>query len=84
MTDIALWLKTLNENKNAYWLARKAAAFTVNRGRTSTYGDVSEVCDIVKGLNNRKIITDTELWKRELPEDINLYCLASKICNMTK
>ncbi|MBQ8001855.1 MAG: DUF882 domain-containing protein [Clostridia bacterium] len=84
ITDRELWQKKLVDDKNAYWLARKAAAFTVNRGRSTTYGDVGDVEDIVKALNQRGIITDTELWKRELPEDINLYWLARKICNMTK
>ena len=84
ITDKELWQKKLASDKNAYWLARKAAALTVNRGRNTTYGDVSDIDDIVKALNQRGIITDVELWKRELPDDINLYWLARKICNMTK
>lgn len=81
MVDTALWSKKLNDDKDAYWLARKAASLTVNK---SVYGKLKDINEIIKALSERHIITNIGLWQKKLKDDINCYCLAQKIANMTK
>ena len=80
MVDTALWSKKLNEDKDAYWLARKAASLTVNK---AVHGKLKDIDEIIKALSERHIITNIELWKNKMKDDINCYCLAQKIANMT-
>ena len=80
MVDTALWSKKLNEDKDAYWLARKAASLTVNK---AVHGKLKEIDEIIKALSERRIITNIGLWQKKMKDDINSYCLAQKIANMT-
>lgn len=81
ITDSALWMKRLKEDNNAYHLARKAAAFTKNRAVPTGHGEIKSIVNV---LSKRGIITNVRLWNDILPEDVNLYWLAYKICNMTE
>lgn len=81
ITDVALWTKRLKEDNNAYWLARKAAVLTKNKAVPTGHGEIKS---IVSMLSKRGIITNVRLWNDILPEDVNLYWLAYKICNLTE
>lgn len=46
-------------------------------------GEITAAADIVKALNQRGIITNTELWNAKCAADDKAYWLARKLCNMT-
>lgn len=81
ISDKYLWMNKLLNDSNAYWLARKCANMTLNNKRIY---DLTSINDIVWELNYREIMTDKQLWLNLLKEDMNLYWLAYKICNLTR
>lgn len=81
ITNPKMWLLKLKYDKDAYWLAYKAANRTINFQRSS---ELESVNDIVWELNYRNIMTDSRLWLSVLSYDTNLYWLARKIANMTR
>lgn len=80
ISNTSLWLKKLEADENAYWLANKAANLTVNRSNAISLESIN---DIVWELNHRGILTDTALWLKKIADDTDLYHLAKKIANMT-
>ena len=80
ITNTTLWLKKLEEDKDAYTLASNAIKLT--KKSPNAY-NLQTSNDIVWALGYRKILPDTTLWVQKLDNDKDLYWLAYKICNHT-
>lgn len=81
VTNTELWLKKLEEDKDAYTLAYNAANLTK---KSLNAANLETANDIVWELGHRKIIPNTASWVEKLDQDKDLYWLAFKICNSTK
>lgn len=79
ITNVDLWREAIANNTNYYWLARKIVHYI----RTKIPGETADVVydsadAILWELHNRGVITDVELWRKEMAENTNIYWLCLK------
>ena len=79
ISNVDLWREAIANNTNYYWLARKIVHYI----RTKTQGETADVVydnvdAILWELQNRKVITNVELWRTEMTENSNIYWLCLK------
>ena len=79
ISNVDLWREAIANNTNYYWLARKIVHYI----RTKTHGETADVVydnvdAILWELQNRKVISDIDLWRTEMTENSNIYWLCLK------
>ena len=83
LTNKALWLKKLDEDENAYYLAKGCVNYIRHMGKipSRTAPELESINDIVWELEHRGILTQKDYWLQKLKNDTNSYWLARKCCD---
>ena len=83
LTNKALWLKKLDEDENAYYLAKGCVNYIRHMGKipSRTAPELESINDIVWELEHRGILTQKDYWLKKLKNDTNSYWLARKCCD---
>lgn len=83
LTNKALWLKKLNADENAYYLAKGCVNYIRRMGKipSRTAPELDSTNDIVWELEHRGILTQKDYWLQKLKNDTNSYWLARKSCD---
>lgn len=83
LTNKALWLKKLDEDENAYYLAKGCVNYIRHIGKipSRTAPELESINDIVWELEHRGILTQKDYWLQKLKNDTNSYWLARKCCD---
>ena len=83
LTNKALWLKKLDEDENAYYLAKGCVNYIRRMGKIPkrTAPELESINDIVWELEHRGILTQKDYWLQKLKNDTNSYWLARKCCD---
>lgn len=83
LTNKALWLKKLDEDENAYYLAKGCVNYIRRMGKipSRTAPELESINDIVWELEHRGILTQKDYWLQKLKNDTNSYWLARKCCD---
>ena len=83
LTNKALWLKKLDEDENAYYLAKGCVNYIRRIGKipSRTAPELESINDIVWELEHRGILTQKDYWLQKLKNDTNSYWLARKCCD---
>ena len=83
LTNKALWLKKLDEDENAYYLAKGCVNYIRHIGKIPrrTAPELESINDIVWELEHRGILTQKDYWLQKLKNDTNSYWLARKCCD---
>ena len=83
LTNKALWLKKLDEDENAYYLAKGCVNYIRRIGKipSRTAPELESINDIVWELEHRGILTQKDYWMQKLKNDTNSYWLARKCCD---
>ena len=83
LTNKALWLKKLDEDENAYYLAKGCVNYIRRMGKIPkrTAPELESINDIVWELEHRGILTQKDYWLKKLKNDTNSYWLARKCCD---
>ena len=83
LTNKALWLKKLDEDENAYYLAKGCVNYIRHMGKIPrrTAPELESINDIVWELEHRGILTQKDYWLQKLKNDTNSYWLARKCCD---
>ena len=83
LTNKALWLKKLDEDENAYYLAKGYVNYIRHMGKipSRTAPELESIDDIVWELEHRGILTQKDYWLQKLKNDTNSYWLARKCCD---
>ena len=83
LTNKALWLKKLDEDENAYYLAKGCVNYIRRIGKipSRTAPELESINDIVWELEHRGILTQKDYWLKKLKNDTNSYWLARKCCD---
>ena len=83
LTNKALWLKKLDEDENAYYLAKGCVNYIRHMGKIPkrTAPELESINDIVWELEHRGILTQKDYWLKKLKNDTNSYWLARKCCD---
>ena len=83
LTNKPLWLKKLDEDENAYYLAKGCVNYIRRMGKIPkrTAPELESINDIVWELEHRGILTQKDYWLQKLKNDTNSYCLARKCCD---
>ena len=80
LTNKALWLKKLDEDENAYYLAKGCVNYIRHMGKipSRTAPELESINDIVWELRERGIVSETDKWLKKLQTDTDAYWLARK------
>lgn len=83
LTNKALWLKKLDEDENAYYLAKGCVNYIRRMGKIPSRiaPELESINDIVWELEHRGILTQKDYWLQKLKNDTNSYWLARKCCD---
>lgn len=83
LTNKALWLKKLDEDENAYYLAKGCVNYIRRMGKIPKRiaPELESINDIVWELEHRGILTQKDYWLQKLKNDTNSYWLARKCCD---
>lgn len=83
LTNKPLWLKKLDEDENAYYLAKGCVNYIRRMGKIPkrTALELESINDIVWELEHRGILTQKDYWLQKLKNDTNSYWLARKCCD---
>ena len=83
LTNKPLWLKKLDEDENAYYLAKGCVNYIRRMGKIPkrTAPELESINDIVWELEHRGILTQKDYWLQKLKNDTNSYWLARKCCD---
>ena len=83
LTNKPLWLKKLDEDENAYYLAKGCVNYIRHMGKIPkrTAPELESINDIVWELEHRGILTQKDYWLQKLKNDTNSYWLARKCCD---
>ena len=83
LTNKALWLKKLDEDENAYYLAKGCVNYIRRMGKIPkrTAPELESINDIVWELEHRGILTQKDYWLQKLKNDTNSYWMARKCCD---
>ena len=83
LTNKPLWLKKLDEDENAYYLAKGCVNYIRRMGKIPkrTAPELESINDIVWELEHRGILTQKDYWLKKLKNDTNSYWLARKCCD---
>ena len=83
LTNKALWLKKLDKDENAYYLAKGCVNYIRYIGKipSRTAPELESINDIVWELEHRGILTQKDYWLQKLKNDTNSYWLARKCCD---
>lgn len=83
LTNKALWLKKLDEDENAYYLAKGCVNYIRRMGKIPKRiaPELESINDIVWELEHRGILTQKDYWLQKLKNDNNSYWLARKCCD---
>lgn len=83
LTNKALWLKKLDEDENAYYLAKGCVNYIRHMGKIPSRiaPELESINDIVWELEHRGILTQKDYWLQKLKNDNNSYWLARKCCD---
>ena len=83
LTNKPLWLKKLDEDENAYYLAKGCVNYIRRMGKIPKRiaPELESINDIVWELEHRGILTQKDYWLQKLKNDTNSYWLARKCCD---
>lgn len=83
LTNKPLWLKKLDEDENAYYLAKGCVNYIRRMGKIPSRiaPELESINDIVWELEHRGILTQKDYWLQKLKNDTNSYWLARKCCD---
>ena len=83
LTNKALWLKKLDEDENAYYLAKGYVNYIRHMGKIPSRiaPELESINDIVWELEHIGILTQKDYWLQKLKNDTNSYWLARKCCD---
>ena len=83
LTNKPLWLKKLDEDENAYYLAKGCVNYIRRMGKIPKRiaPELESINDIVWELEHRGILTQKDYWLQKLKNDNNSYWLARKCCD---
>lgn len=83
LTNKPLWLKKLDEDENAYYLAKGCVNYIRRMGKIPSRiaPELESINDIVWELEHRGILTQKDYWLQKLKNDNNSYWLARKCCD---
>ena len=83
LTNKPLWLKKLDEDENAYYLAKGCVNYIRRMGKIPkrTAPELESINDSVWELEHRGILTQKDYWLQKLKNDTNSYWLARKCCD---
>lgn len=83
LTNKALWLKKLDEDENAYYLAKGCVNYIRHMSKIPSRiaPELESINDIVWELEHRGILTQKDYWLQKLKNDTNSYWLARKCCD---
>lgn len=79
ISNVNLWRNKMSNDNDIYWLCRKIVHYVRTKSITeyadSAYTDKEQ---LLWELNHRGIITDMNLWRNKISNDVNVYWLCQK------